>query len=179
MAHRRMPTTKKTREWITPEDEAIKNLWQQVSDTLARSRHPEDVARVAAIFGELAARREGSPALWNNNALALLNDGRWREAEASYKTALALTPDDPQLRNDYGILLEALGRHDEAEACYRAALAGRPEDAMAAANLGDVLLKQARPREALKAWKTAERLAPEKWAYHRLWMRRVARSSPR
>ena len=39
--------------------------------------------------------------------------------------------------------------------------------------LGDVLAKQGRRREAVAAYREAERLAPDKWYYHRLWIPRA------
>jgi len=147
-------------------------LWKDLG-TLAPSREPDHVALVARGFGVLAERWPDQAPLWNNHALASLNDGRYEDAERAYRRALALLPDDAFLHNDTGILLECLGRFGEAEAMYRRAIELEPTDDVWRANLGDVLRAQRRVAEAIAAYREAERLAPEKWYYHRLWLGRL------
>jgi len=147
-------------------------LWKDLG-TLAPSREPDHVALVARGFGALAARWPDQPPLWNNHALASLNDGHYEDAERAYGKALALLPEDAYLHNDCGILLEGLGRLPEAEAMYRRAIGLEPDDDIWHTNLADVLRKQGRLQEAVAAYREAERLAPEKWHYHRLWIGRM------
>ncbi len=147
-------------------------LWKDLG-ALAPSREPAHVALVADGFGALAGRWPDQAPLWNNHALASLNDGRTDDAERAYGKALALLPDDAYLHNDYGILLEGLGRLGEAQAQYREAIRLDPEDDVWRANLGDVLAAQGRVGEAIAAYREAERLAPEKWHTHRLWIGRL------
>lgn len=149
-------------------------LWQDLGP-LAPSRAGDHVALVARGFGALAERWPDQAPLWNNHALASLNDGRFENAERAYQKALGLLPDDAYLHNDYGILLEGLGRLREAEALYRRAIELEPEDDIWHTNLADVLRKQGRLQEAVAAYREAERLAPEKWHYHRLWIGRLER----
>jgi len=149
-------------------------LWKDLG-RLAPSRGQVHVALVAKGFGALAERWPDQAPLWNNHALASLNDGRYEDAERAYQKALALLPEDAYLHNDYGILLEGLGRLAEAEALYRRAIELEPEDDVWHTNLGDVLRRQGRAQEAIAAYREAERLAPEKWYYHRLWIGRLGK----
>ena len=150
-------------------------LWKDLG-ALGPSREPVHVALVAQGFGALAGRWPDQAPLWNNHALASLNDGRTEDAERAYRRALALLPDDADLHNDFGILLEGLGRLGEAEAEYRRAVELAPGDDVCRANLGDVLRAEGRAEDAIAAYREAERLAPEKWYYHRLWIDRLGHS---
>ena len=147
-------------------------LWKDLG-ALGPSRDPTHVALVAGGFGALAERWPDQAPLWNNHALASLNDGRYEDAERAYRKALALLPEDAYLHNDFGILLEGLGRLAEAEAQYREAIRLDPQDDVWRTNLGDVLREQGRAVEAIAAYREAERVAPGKWYYHRLWIERL------
>jgi tetratricopeptide (TPR) repeat protein len=155
--------------------EEILKRWEELAP-LAGSRKPEHVRLVRVAFRHFAEAWPEHPDLWNNYALAALNDGRWEEAERAYRRALALRPEDPSLHNDLGILLEGLGRLHEAERRYREACRLAPEDGVCRTNLADVLAALGRADEAKAAYRAAERLAPEKWYYHRLWIRRLAKT---
>lgn len=151
---------------------ATTQLWREVGE-LASSRELQHVALVARAFGLMARRFPSEANLWNNHALASLNDGRYRDAQAAYRKALVLAPDDASLHNDFGILVEGLGRLAQAEALYRAAIRLEPGGATWWGNLGDVLASQGRRSEALRAYREAERLEPEIWYYHRLAIERL------
>jgi tetratricopeptide (TPR) repeat protein len=146
--------------------------WEELAP-MARSRRPEHVHLVRVAFEGFAAAWPEHPDLWNNLALAALNDGAYELSERAYRRALRLKPKDAHLRNDIGILLEGLGRREEAVLQYREAARLAPEDDICRANLADVLAALGRTDEALAAYREAERLAPEKWYYHRLWIRRL------
>jgi protein O-GlcNAc transferase len=53
--------------------------------------------------------------------------GRYSEAEASYRQAIALKPDFAVAHSNLGNTLEDLGRYSEAEASYRQAIALKPD----------------------------------------------------
>jgi len=146
------------------------DLWRFLA-LLAKSRDPEDVALQERAFDGFVKRWPNNPDLWNNHALAALNNGNYEASEKSYRRALELVPKDPRLHNDYGILLEGLGRLDEAEREYRTACSLAPDDDVCRTNLADVLAKQGRRDEAIEAYREAERLAPEKWYYQAMAIR--------
>lgn len=150
----------------------IGELWTELVP-LAQSRLPDNVAVVEATYAEFVRRWPGNPDLWNNHALAALNNGQWDRALHGYRAALELKPKDARLHNDIGILFEGLGRLDDAASSYRAAARLDPNDDIAFSNLGDVLGKQGDKLGALQRYTAAEKLAPEKWQYHRLWIKRL------
>jgi len=152
--------------------EEILARWEELAP-LAGSRKPGHVHLVRVAFEGFAAAWPEHPDLWNNLALAALNDGEYELSERAYRRALGLNPDDANLRNDLGILLEGLGRLEEALLQYREASRLAPESDIWRANLADVYAALGRTDEAIAAYREAERLAPEKWYYHRLWIRRL------
>ena len=152
--------------------ESILDLWKELA-TFGKSRKPDDVALVEFAFAIFADRWPDNADIWNDQALAALNNSHWEESEKSYRRALRLKPDDPSLHNDIGILLEGWGRLDEAEQHYRKATELDPKSDVSWANLGDVLAALCREKDAIEAYRRAERLAPEKWSYHRLWIERL------
>jgi len=152
--------------------EEILARWEELAE-LAAKREPGAVHHVRVAFEGFAAAWPEHPDLWNNLALAALNDGDYELSERAYRRALRLKPNDANLRNDLGILLEGLGRLEEALLQYREACRLAPESDIWRANLADVYAALGRTDEAIAAYREAERLAPEKWYYHRLWIRRL------
>ena len=150
----------------------ILGRWEELAP-LAGSRRPEHVHLVRVAFEGFAAAWPEHADLWNNLALAALNDGEYELSERAYRRALRLEPEDASLRNDLGILVEGLGRLEEAALHYREAARLAPEDDICRSNLADVCAALGRNEEAVAAYREAERLAPEKWYYHRLWIRRL------
>lgn len=58
----------------------------------------------------------------------LLVGGRFEEALALYREALAARPNDPDLLNGMGAALRSLGRYDKANECYERSLQVDPRD---------------------------------------------------
>ncbi|MEE8107021.1 MAG: tetratricopeptide repeat protein [Planctomycetota bacterium] len=154
------------------EEAGISAMWTEVAP-IARSRLPDNVAVVEAVFAEFTRRWFNNPDLWNNYALAALNNGQWDRALEAYRVALALRPEDASLHNDIGILFEGLGQLDDAAGSYKEAARLDPTNDIAFTNLGDVLAAMGDKRGALAQYSSAEKLAPEKWQYHRLWIKRL------
>jgi tetratricopeptide (TPR) repeat protein len=91
-------------------------------------------------------------------ATTFLRLGRFDEAIAAYRQALALRPDDPDTLNNLGTALWELGRLEEAEAHYHRALALRAGDAEIRNNLGNALREQGRLDEAAACYREALRI---------------------
>ncbi len=72
-------------------------------------------------------------------ATALQVEGRFKEAEISYKRAILLNPDLDQAHNNLGITLQELGRLQEAKDSYKQAIKLKPDNYKAHSNLGIVL----------------------------------------
>ena len=78
----------------------------------------------------------------HNLGNALWEQGKWEEAEASYRRALSLQPNLAGAHNNLGTVLLGRNRLEEAVACYRRALVVEPNYAEALNNLGAALCRQ-------------------------------------
>ena len=87
--------------------------------------------------------------------------GRLKEAEVSYKRAIALKPDYAKAHSNLGITLKELGRLDEAEASYRQAIALKPDFAEAHSNLGVILYINGDIDSGLESLKKAHNIDPD------------------
>ena len=100
----------------------------------------------------------GRIAFETGNALAGL--GRFEEAEASYRRAIALNPRYPEAFNNLGTVLQGLGRLEEAEASYRRAMELNPLSGEAAANLANTLKDAGKIEDAVILYEKALSLNP-------------------
>jgi hypothetical protein len=80
------------------------------------------------------------------------DEGRLAEAEASYRSSLALDPRQPKAHNNLGAVLHMQGRLDEATASYRRALALDPALAQANQNLAAITRDPEAARGALEGY---------------------------
>jgi protein O-mannosyl-transferase len=88
------------------------------------------------------------------------SDAALREAEAHFKAALAIRPDEAQLRNNLGTTWALMGRHADALEEHRAAVRLAPGYAEAYLNLGSDLGHLGRYEEAVEAYRTALDIKP-------------------
>lgn len=92
-----------------------------------------------------ASGRSGSPTIIPSSADAfrhasiLHGAGKFAEAEAVLRDAIAHDPNNPDLRNARGVMFAAMGRHLDALWCYRDAIACAPDNAGIWTNLGNTL----------------------------------------
>jgi cytoskeleton protein RodZ len=94
-------------------------------------------------------------------ALALHQAGRLKDAAPLYDRALAQRPRDAGLLALAGALQSQLGKQTLAVKLLHRALAARPDHAEARHNLGAALMKLERHAEAAEAFAAATRLTPE------------------
>ena len=146
-------------------------LWKAAVDV--ESRHPQIIKERLAVLEFLLDRIYNEGFLHADAALTYLNAGRTHEALMQYRRAVSLLPGDAALRNDFGIALEAGGWDDEAEAAYRQSAELDPGDEVPLLNLGHLFFKQGRIGEAEEILLAAERLAPDRWPYHRALLGRI------
>jgi tetratricopeptide (TPR) repeat protein len=107
-----------------------------------------------------------------NDALALArlgfsyaNTGRFADAVAPLRRAIALDKTDFQSRSNLALVYEKLGKAELGIEPAREAVALQPGDAAVQNNLGWVLLRAQRPDEAIAPLKEAIRLAPHEEQY--------------
>jgi tetratricopeptide (TPR) repeat protein len=86
---------------------------------------------------------------------------RFREAEETYRRALAQTPDQPDALNLLATLIVAAGGATEAVRLLRRAVALRPDEASFRANLAGALVVLGRVDEALAEVETARAVLPQ------------------
>ncbi|RMH10545.1 MAG: tetratricopeptide repeat protein [Planctomycetota bacterium] len=86
--------------------------------------------------------------------------GRWDDAEAELRRALALNPYQAEWQFNLGLTLEAAGRYEQAIDAFRACHELRDGDGPAALAMGINLIRLNRPREAVEWLEQAERLDP-------------------
>ena len=114
----------------------------------------------------------------NNLGVELFRRGRYDEAEAQFRAALALEPRYGTTMNNLGAVLEHKGDLDAAASYYRQAIQAS-DFALAYANLGNIFLKEGEPGKAVEVLEEGRRLHPydDKIAANLLRARRASGSA--
>src|SRR5579872_342139 len=104
----------------------------------------EGVAQTGKLGPPIAAAGEGVPTALSSadafrQASTLHDAGKFLEAEALLRGAIARDPGNGDLRNARGVMFAAMGRHLDALRCYRDALACSPHAAGIWTNCGNTL----------------------------------------
>jgi tetratricopeptide (TPR) repeat protein len=120
-----------------------------------------DVGAALTLYDALLARTAGSPKLWNERGVALHQDGRYREAEESYRRAIAADAGYALAHNNLGVALYQAGNGDAAVSEFRAALDTHPGLAKARLNLALLLYRAKRLQTALEAYRQVLATDPE------------------
>ena len=99
--------------------------------------------------------------LYYTRAIAYEREGLWDEAEADFRTALTLNPDQPNVLNYLGYsLVEQRRNFDEALGMIERAVAARPDSGYIVDSLGWVLYRLGRFQEAVEPMERAVALVP-------------------
>jgi tetratricopeptide (TPR) repeat protein len=118
-------------------------------------------AEAIALYDELLSRQPQSPKLWNERGVALHQDGRFDEAEESYRRALAAEASYAIAHNNLGVSMYHRGVVDEAANEFRTALESRPGFVKSRLNLALLLSRAKRYPLALDTFRQVLRTAPE------------------
>lgn len=100
-------------------------------------------------------------------ALALMDEGRVKEAAATFREALKSAPRDLETLNDLGVALRKTGDFAGSLEALQAAVSLRPSDARIQSNLAVTLQAMGRPNQAAAAMKRACDLAPADFVLRR------------
>lgn len=137
-------------------------VWVTLGDTLRRVERHGDAVRA---YDEAVKLFTGdNPAHWvvyYARGIALEREKRWPEAEADFRRALELNPDQPQVLNYLGYsYLEMKTNLDEALEMIERAVAARPGDGYITDSLGWGLYRLGRYDEAVVQMEKAVELMP-------------------
>jgi tetratricopeptide (TPR) repeat protein len=131
---------------------------QAMAEMQLLMRQPAEALR---LYDELLERDSASPKLWNERGVALHQDGRFADAEASYRRALDAEPSYAIAQNNLGVSLYHRGAVDEALGAFRTALDARPAFVKARLNLALLLTRRKRLPVALEAFRQVLNTEPE------------------
>ncbi len=128
-------------------------------------RQQEDYSAAAAAYDRaLEFTEEGAPSQWfmlYARGIARERMDRWDDAEADFRKALELRPDQPQVLNYLGYsLVEKQIKLDEALDMIQRAVAAQPERGYIVDSLGWVLYRLGRYEEAVAHMEKAVELMP-------------------
>jgi len=136
---------------------------QLLGDFLRRAgRHDEAIAAyTAAIDGMRAQGRDPGWQLWFARAVSHERSGQWDPAEADFRAALDIEPDQPTVLNYLGYsLVERREKLDEALEMIERAVAGEPDSGYIVDSLAWALFRLGRYDEALPHMERAVELMP-------------------
>lgn len=119
-------------------------------------RHEEAIE----LIGQALAVKD-SAIFHNNLGMAYKNTGRFAEAEASFRRALALKADDPSAHFNLGCVLGDTERLEDAVIEFKRAIELAPGYAEACHNLGNVLRDMKRLDESAEAYRQAIAINPD------------------
>ncbi len=95
-----------------------------------------------------------------DRALEMYERGRWAEAEAELRRAIALNPEQPEWHFNLGLTLEAAGRDGEAMACYERAVDLMPGQADPLLAAGVVANRLGQYERAIESFERALEIDP-------------------
>lgn len=99
----------------------------------------------------------------NKKGVTLFKSLQMTGAEAEFKEALRLKPEDPVYYNNLGLVYSSLERRTEAEELFKQAISIKPDYAEALNNYGALLDKKGDTKTAVEQFKRALKIRPD---YH-------------
>lgn len=137
-------------------------IWSTLGDTLRRQeRFKEAADAYDKAISTFAADQPNQWIVYYSRGITSERQKLWAPAEADFRKALALSPDQPQVLNYLGYgLLERGEKLDEAMQMIQRAVALRPDDGYIADSLGWALFRTGRFDEAAVQMEKAIALLP-------------------
>lgn len=139
------------------------NALTSLADTLrSEERFPEARAAYDKVMAKIGTPAERHWALFYARGITFERMDMWKEAEADFRKALQLSPDQPLVLNYLGYsLIEQGVKLDEALIMIQKAVEQRPDDGYIVDSLGWALYRLGRYTEAVEWLEKAAALIPE------------------
>ncbi len=149
-------------EQLTRTHATLPGVWSALADNLRREeRYGEAAAAYDKAIELTGTPRPSDWSLWYARAIAQERSGKWSEAEAGFREALRLNPDQPAVLNYLGYsYVEKRQNLDEALQMIEKAVAGRPDDGYITDSLGWAFYRLGRYGEAVVQMERAVELLP-------------------
>jgi len=149
-------------EQLTRTHADLPMAWSVLGDNLRREERYADAAKAydkaIALSG---APRASDWSLWYARSIAQERSGNWKDAEAGFREALKLSPDQPVVLNYLGYsYVEKRQNLTEALQMIQKAVAGRPDDGYITDSLGWAYYRLGRYEEAAVQMERAVELMP-------------------
>lgn len=112
------------------------------------------------LWEDAAAKSPAKARPHNNLATAYLEDGRFEEALAEFRAALAIEPGHLEAHLGMGKTLAALGRFEEAEGHFETVRQLGPQGPDVYIEQGNAYIRAGRSAEAMQQYRTAVRVSP-------------------
>ena len=127
-----------------------------------KQHYPEAIAAYDRAIARIPAPGPNDWPVFYERGISYERSHQWQLAEADFRHALALSPDQPLILNYLGYSWADMGQHlAQAKQMIQKAAERRPNDGAIADSLGWVLLRQGDPVQAVKALERAVELEPE------------------
>ena len=140
----------------------LATVWTALGDTLRRQeRYADAAAAYDSAIATFGAPEAGQWVVYFARGIAHEREKQWPDAEADFRKALELSPDQPAVLNYLGYsYVEMKSNLDEALAMIERAVAARPEDGPIIDSLGWALYRLGRYKEAVGHMEKAVELMP-------------------
>ncbi len=125
-------------------------------------KYREAAAAYSRAIDHMQPVRRGDWPVFYQRGIAYDQSHQWPRAEADFRRALSLAPDQPSVLNYLGYTWANKGQHlTEARQMLQKAAAGRPDDGAIIDSLGWVMLHQGEVAQAVATLQRAVELEPE------------------
>lgn len=127
-----------------------------------RQRYAEAASVYTRAIADMHDGKRSNWVVFYSRGIAYERSNQWAKAEADFKHALQIAPDQPSVLNYLGYSWAERGQHlAEARTMIQKAAESRPNDGAIADSLGWVLLRQGETVDAIGALERAVELDPE------------------
>ena len=136
------------------------NLKEQIIYKALKSHSEGNIAEATKYYRSFIKKGFKDFKMFSNYGFILIGLGKLKEAELSYRKAIALKPDFAEAYLNLGNILNNIGKLKEAELSFRKVIELKPDFAVAHYNLGNILNSIGELKEAELSFRRAIELKP-------------------